>query len=568
MKEMFKRINSWKIFFVLIFFLAAFLRLYGLDRIPSGFARDEASVGYNAYSILKTGKDEHGKILPLAFEAFGDWKLPLNIYFAVPFITLFDLNVFSVRLSVAFFGILSVIAVFFLCEELRKKYLSASVWFSIMASLLLAVSSWHIYMSRTGFGHNVIALFFFLLGLTFFLRSLRIKQGLILSMFFFGATLLTYTSYHIFLPLFIAGLVFIYNKDLFFLKNFKKAILIFLLIFCFSQIVLWKANITKIPGSSLLSDANMIYSRIERKQNEHEEVGFYVKIFHNKLTAVFNQISINYLSVFSSQFMFNKGGENLINNIEEMGNYYVLDALLLVIGLYFLIKQKSLYALWLLLLWLFLSPLPGAFTKDAPHSTRTFTMIGATVLIEAFALSELLIRLNKPVVRAVFLILFSLYSLGVLLFLELYFLHFPLNRARYWAYGYKEISEIIQNNPAKRVVLSKIFDSPYIFLLFFHKYDPVRFQAEAKRTPPTWDGFRHVVGFDKYRFVEGFDWNHAWDFSNTLYFDAAETVPKGYPVSGWVRYPAGDKAFGWLMTIGDPCMIIYPEKELIPKTCR
>jgi hypothetical protein len=36
---------------------------------------DEASLGYNAWSIALTGRDEHAKFLPYdAFAAFGDYK--------------------------------------------------------------------------------------------------------------------------------------------------------------------------------------------------------------------------------------------------------------------------------------------------------------------------------------------------------------------------------------------------------------------------------------------------------------------------------------------------------------
>ena len=60
--------------FLFILTLATFLRLYRLKDNPAGFFCDEASIGYNAYSILTTGKDEWGQPWPLFFRAFGEYK--------------------------------------------------------------------------------------------------------------------------------------------------------------------------------------------------------------------------------------------------------------------------------------------------------------------------------------------------------------------------------------------------------------------------------------------------------------------------------------------------------------
>jgi len=83
--------------FLLILALASFLRIFQLDKNPAGFFCDEASVGYNAYLILKTGKDEHQNSFPIFFPAFGDYKNPVLIYSTVPFVWLFGLSEFSVR---------------------------------------------------------------------------------------------------------------------------------------------------------------------------------------------------------------------------------------------------------------------------------------------------------------------------------------------------------------------------------------------------------------------------------------------------------------------------------------
>ncbi|MFZ5845558.1 MAG: glycosyl transferase, partial [Patescibacteria group bacterium] len=97
------------IILTLILIIAATLRLYRLSVIPPGVNRDEASIGYTAYSLLKTGRDEYGRFLPLSFQSFGDWKLPLYIYTTTLFVKIFGLSELAVRLPSAIAGILTVL---------------------------------------------------------------------------------------------------------------------------------------------------------------------------------------------------------------------------------------------------------------------------------------------------------------------------------------------------------------------------------------------------------------------------------------------------------------------------
>jgi 4-amino-4-deoxy-L-arabinose transferase-like glycosyltransferase len=77
-----------KLLVILLFFIAIILRFYRLGSVPVGFHRDEAFLGYNAYSLLRTGRDMSGNFLPLHFESFiyspGGYS-----YFTIPGIILF-----------------------------------------------------------------------------------------------------------------------------------------------------------------------------------------------------------------------------------------------------------------------------------------------------------------------------------------------------------------------------------------------------------------------------------------------------------------------------------------------
>src|SRR5690242_9071239 len=123
--------------FVIILFLGIFLRFYKLGQIPNGFYQDESAIGYNAFSIMQTGRDEHGVFSPLYFKSFGDYKLPVYIYSTIIPIQLFGLNEFAIRFPSAFFGALTLLVFYLFAFELTqdKKI-------SLLATLLLSINPW------------------------------------------------------------------------------------------------------------------------------------------------------------------------------------------------------------------------------------------------------------------------------------------------------------------------------------------------------------------------------------------------------------------------------------------
>lgn len=109
--------NIFKIVLLLILVLSFFLRTYKINTNPPSLDWDEASIGYNAYSLLKTGADEYGYKLPLSIRSFGDYKPPVYIYLDVPSVAFFGLNETGVRFPSALFGFLSVLVIYLLVKE-------------------------------------------------------------------------------------------------------------------------------------------------------------------------------------------------------------------------------------------------------------------------------------------------------------------------------------------------------------------------------------------------------------------------------------------------------------------
>src|SRR3990167_10803353 len=132
--------------FVLI--LASFLYFYKLDKIPNSLSDDEATVGYNAYSIMTTGRDEFGKPFPLAFRFFGAYTPPLYVYLVIPSIKLFGLTASSLRVLS---GIATLVGVLVIYRFVRKLALFSSPATAPFAAFIFAISPWIIFYARIGY---------------------------------------------------------------------------------------------------------------------------------------------------------------------------------------------------------------------------------------------------------------------------------------------------------------------------------------------------------------------------------------------------------------------------------
>jgi 4-amino-4-deoxy-L-arabinose transferase-like glycosyltransferase len=200
------RFNLRFLFFITV--LAAILRLVFLGSMPPSPNWDEISHGYNAYSLLKTGTDEWGKIPIANFRAYGDYPLPLNLYITIPSIVIFGLTTFAIRFPHALLGIGSVLLTYFLAYGITKKR-----DISLLASLLLAISPWAVFTSRFVLQANV-AVFFLIAGVTAFLYREKSRLLLPVSVVCLGLTLFSYHSTRIFTPLFVFAIIFVYKNEI------------------------------------------------------------------------------------------------------------------------------------------------------------------------------------------------------------------------------------------------------------------------------------------------------------------------------------------------------------------
>ena len=138
---------------LLIVLLAAFLRLVNLGQSPPGLNQDEAANAWNAYCLLKTGKDQAGVSWPIFYtRGLGGNRTTLYIYLLLPFQAVGGLNVYTTRLPAAVGGVLTVLLVYFAGRRLFGRQVG------LAAAFFLALNPWHIQQSRWGHESSLGAL--------------------------------------------------------------------------------------------------------------------------------------------------------------------------------------------------------------------------------------------------------------------------------------------------------------------------------------------------------------------------------------------------------------------------
>src|SRR3989344_4192877 len=191
--------------FCIILLIAVSLRFYQISNLPPSLNWDEVSIGYNAYSILKTARDEWGHFLPLSFRAFGDYKLPLYIYLDVPFVAILGLNEIAVRFPSLLSGIGVVLLVFLILKELTK-----SIHLSLWGMFISAILPWLVIFSRIALEAN-LALFMATASFYLFLLAHRKKSLLLYSAILLGLSAFSYNSSRILILPFLFLIVFLFR---------------------------------------------------------------------------------------------------------------------------------------------------------------------------------------------------------------------------------------------------------------------------------------------------------------------------------------------------------------------
>ena len=488
--KLFDRFEKWILLAILV--LAIGLRLPYVSDIPSGFHADEAAYGYNAYSVLKTGRDEYGRFLPLIFESFGDSKAAVYSYLTIPWIAIFGLTEFAVRFPSVIFGVIFVLLTYLLVFRFSwDKRLST------ITALLAAVSPLGIELSRVQ-SDPLVCIVFFYLALYLWVMWLEKRKGIYIV--FMLATIflsfLTYTVTRLFaIPFFVLFAYMFwktYNaqaKRMFVVVNLiVLGAIIFLSVgFAggrFSQINVFSSR-----------DVQLILDEEIREDGVAGKSSIEARIVHNKPIAYARYMLTNFSSYLSSDFLFFQSEQPRREQIPHMGVLLLIECPFLLIGIYQAFKKKLRYGV-LSVVWFLLVPATlSIISGETPNIHRFFlAMLPLHILVGLgiLAVIKALTHINRSIVVVGIAGVFLL-NLGY--FFHQLFIHQPTHFPYYRGFAYKELVQKLPLYYDKydHVVVTKGNESPYIYILFFGSYDPTLYQQSGSHRDLDYQGFGKYV---------------------------------------------------------------------------
>jgi 4-amino-4-deoxy-L-arabinose transferase-like glycosyltransferase len=530
---------------LIVLLIAGALRLWNLGGTPPGLTPDEASLGYNAYSILKTGRDEFGTKLPIIFKSFGDFKPGLYVYLDIPFIAVFGLNEFATRLPSAIFGILSV----FLIYLIARKLFPDNKLVAIVAAAVAACNPYLIYFSRGAWEANV-SLTLTLAGIYFFLNAIEKKKYLLPSSALFALTLLTYQGAKLSTAIVVLLLLIIYWKRFWQIEKVCLYIGIIgaILISLPAFMSLFNGQTQRLAIFSVFS-----YPRPIQEIQTYSDG--YFNLFHSNALNYTRMVMSRWFNFYSGQFLAFEGDmANPVHTAPYQGVLLLLDLLFLPIGLFALFKDKFSKGTLFIFLWLILAPFSAAISRDQTNAVRSLNASIPIILTVSMGISLFINWVSKQKYSFLYYAPLSvLYIFSFIYFLDAYFVHLPAHNSNFWRYGYREAVNYITGVESnyKTIVFEQSFNQPYIYFLFYQKYDSAKYQKQANLVESQYKG---DVGFqtrlDNIQFAQ-LDWSALKNYHNTLVVAGHTSVPpeikddsKNFPIVYEIKYLNGrDGAF-------------------------
>ncbi len=491
-------------FLLILTIVGSILRLYSLSNFPHGFHKDEAFLGYNAYSLLKTGKDMHGIFLPFHLKSFL-YSPSGYSYFSIIPIFIFGLSEFSVRFTSAFLGTLTIIAVFLFVRILFANS-SRKETIALCTAFFLTISPWHINLSRTA-TENTVVLFCIVLATYLYILWTNNKKGLLLIGVFllFFISFFTYQAPRVFLPLFVPALVFFFKDKIDSKKLAWIALLYSIFILIPLVVILTSSNLSlRIKTVSIFatSGTQLVIDEHIREDGVSTVSPFISRLVHNKLIYYGKETLMNYFSHFTFSFLFSENGYPDRYRVPFYGLFHVIELPFMLYGVWVLAKKYT-KQFFILLGWILLTPVGAALTfDDVPNLQRTLLMLPAFLVFSAIGVVHIIGIIPKKKYRKTCMVsvLLSL-GLGMFIYLHQYYIHMPKYRPWYRQDGYRElvrkVNTILPNY--KKAVITDRESSPTIYSLFYSKYDPALFQQQTIH-PSVQDYDR--VNFGSYEFSQ------------------------------------------------------------------
>lgn len=547
--------NKREIFLLgVILAAAAAVRCWGLDKSPASVGFDEAALGYNAYSLLKTGKDEYGTPLPLSLRSFNDYKPALYAYLSIPAIALMGLNGASIRLVSAAAGVGLLFFVYLLLKQFVGNWK-----LRLMLLFLLSFLPWSLHFSRVALETNLSACFF--AGMAYFGLMAK-KRGRAKD--FVGCALFMVLAIYSYHSARLAGpaLVFCLWLDPLKLIFKKKPRLEIKLLKDWR----WAGVLLAAGGLSWPifagQQSKLVLTRF-RQENVFARFYPYAPRELVKSDNVWQEWRVNpvyYLGgLLTGHILSNFSPVNLTvrvfhwikHSVMAIADFAILEwisGVIFVLGLGIVIgRLKTDFKSRFLIYWMTAGAMPAAVTWNWFHPLRSLNVYAAVDIIAALGL-VILMKYKKWLAGGV--IMLWLAAIPFVINNELVY-NMWVNNGEYQPGGFKEGVPILAKlqDDYDKVIIDTPHAQSYIFFLFYQRYPPEKFQQYAYLRPAPGVEGNLNFDFDKYEFAD-FNWLKDKQRKRTIFWTSDEVKEEEIAAEPRARLiKVGNVASPWIASI-------------------
>ena len=469
---------KWHFILYLIFVVGSLVRLVGIDKMPNALNVDEASTGYEAYSLMKYGIDRRGNSYPVYLYAWGSGQSVLYSYLSIPAIAIFGLSEYSIRLPMAIIGIISLYAFYFLL-----KNGSDNKKIPIIGAAFFAICPWHIMKSRWGLECNLFP-DLVLIGLSIFYYGIKEKKNIfqVIGIIIIALSGYSYSTSYVFLPIFVIGLLIylVVKKEI----SIKKAILYFLIVFivCIPIMLYVIINMFDLEQFKIL---NITIPKL--KHNRYTEATII-----GEGSNIIENIFIN-LYYFVYMIVF-QGDSIYWNSLPIYGMIYIPSVLFFTIGLLKSLvgkEYKNKLLSKIMNIWMLASIVLAAISFV--NVNRMNIVVIPCVYYAVIGLYESL-KKDKAISVIITLIYIALFGF----FLKEYN-SIDFDKEIWFTSNFKQVYEYCEEQNVSKIYCLRRFSEPYIYFLFYGQKD-VHEYIDTVELFDEKEYFNNVKSFSKYYF--------------------------------------------------------------------
>ncbi len=494
----------WWVVAVLIVVVAAVLRLWHLDQLPRALYWEEVALGYDAYSILKTGSDHHGHPWPIiAFESFGDWKPSAYFYAAVPSIAIFGLNTWGVRLPSAIAGVGLVLSMGWLAAELRRdKKLPLGV---ILVSMgITALSPWALQFSRGAWEANLATLLI-TIGVASGWRWLRVSteqvsaswKWLLVCVFSLIASMYAYHAARAVAPILGIMMLIVWllsrtkvTPDVIWdeVRSHWQTVIAVMLLAVVMLLPFVRA-IGRPEFSQRFNETNIFadLQLLEESQQLQSAAGNTVmaKMLYHRYILYGRQLLINAVTHLRFDFLFVNGDVNPRHSTQVTGLFFLFEVIPFLIGLVSTWRLRA-WAKGYMVWWIGCVILTISLTKAVPHQLRLLVSLPAWVLIITngwASIFDMVGVLGKRVQVSLVVVGIVVYVGFFAQYWRYYTQVYAVLDAGAFQYGYQQminkVSQLASEQPQLPILISRAEGRPAMYYWFYTQTDPKLVQERA-----------------------------------------------------------------------------------------